>query len=217
HNIDETIHGANFQSLQQPHSSRSCLKIMSFLELTATVTLMLVIRFIGKRRILLFCVSILFVCSSIVAWYGFTFLPFAYTSFNQANREPYKVENEWIGYIPFVCLLTLGYFTTLSITRIPWMLLSELFPFKSRGIACGVASAIFFVFAIIGSKTYYDLETAISLPGVSIMHACISFIGLILMYNILPETENITLEDIELHFSDNSKRIIDRKIATTQR
>lgn len=32
------------------------------------------------------------------------------------------------------------------------------------------------------------------------------------MFFILPETENRTLEDIELHFSDNSKKITDRKI-----
>lgn len=29
------------------------------------------------------------------------------------------------------------------------------------------------------------------------------------MFNILPETEGRSLEDIELHFSDNSKRITD--------
>lgn len=32
------------------------------------------------------------------------------------------------------------------------------------------------------------------------------------MYFTLPETENRTLESIELHFSDKSKRITDRKI-----
>lgn len=32
------------------------------------------------------------------------------------------------------------------------------------------------------------------------------------MYLILPETENISLEDIELHFSDDSKKITNRKI-----
>lgn len=32
------------------------------------------------------------------------------------------------------------------------------------------------------------------------------------MYKVLPETENCTLEDIELHFSDNSRKITDRKI-----
>lgn len=33
------------------------------------------------------------------------------------------------------------------------------------------------------------------------------------MYAILPETEDRTLEDIELHFSDNNRKLTDRKIA----
>lgn len=32
------------------------------------------------------------------------------------------------------------------------------------------------------------------------------------MYKILPETDNVTLEDIELHFSDNSRSLTDRKV-----
>lgn len=32
------------------------------------------------------------------------------------------------------------------------------------------------------------------------------------MYKILPETENRTLEDIEMHFSDSSKKLTDWKI-----
>lgn len=32
------------------------------------------------------------------------------------------------------------------------------------------------------------------------------------MYQILPETENRTLEEIELHFSDNKRKINDRHI-----
>lgn len=32
------------------------------------------------------------------------------------------------------------------------------------------------------------------------------------MYKILPETDNVSLEDIELHFSDNSRSLTDRKV-----
>lgn len=35
----------------------------------------------------------------------------------------------------------------------------------------------------------------------------------IVMYFILPETEDRTLEDIELHFSDNNRKLTDRNIA----
>lgn len=33
------------------------------------------------------------------------------------------------------------------------------------------------------------------------------------MYLILPETEGASLEDIELHFSDNNRKLTDRRIA----
>lgn len=36
------------------------------------------------------------------------------------------------------------------------------------------------------------------------------------MYFILPETENRTLEDIERHFGDNSKKITDHKITKSK-
>lgn len=32
----------------------------------------------------------------------------------------------------------------------------------------------------------------------------------------MPETENRSLEDIELHFADNSKKLCDRKIAHSE-
>lgn len=51
-----------------------------------------------------------------------------------------------------------------------------------------------------------------SLPGISMFYCVISMVGLIFAFIVLPETENRTLEDIELHFSDNSKKFTDRKI-----
>lgn len=41
--------------------------------------------------------------------------------------------------------------------------------------------------------------------------------GLILSYFILPETENRTLEEIEMHFSDNTKGLADWKIAKSSK
>lgn len=84
---------------------------------------------------------------------------------------------------------------------------------RSRGIATGVAAAINYIFGFITKKTYYNLETALSLPGISMLFTWICIFGLILTYKILPETENRTLEDIERHFADNSRKLTDRKIA----
>lgn len=40
-----------------------------------------------------------------------------------------------------------------------------------------------------------------------------SNLRLVIMYLILPETEGCTLEDIEIHFSDNNRKLTDRRIA----
>lgn len=37
------------------------------------------------------------------------------------------------------------------------------------------------------------------------------------MYKILPETENRSLDDIELHFADNTKGLTDREIEISKR
>lgn len=47
---------------------------------------------------------------------------------------------------------------------------------------------------------------------VSLFSCIVAGFGLIVMYNILPEMENRTIEEIEQHFADDSKKITDRKI-----
>lgn len=54
------------------------------------------------------------------------------------------------------------------------------------------------------------------MPGFALLSCIIAGCGLVLMYKIMPETENRSLEDIEMHFSDNSKKLTDRKIAKQQ-
>lgn len=88
--------------------------------------------------------------------------------------------------------------------------------FRSRGIASGVAAAVNYIFGFITKKTYYNVETTLSLPGASLLYCFICGLGLIFTYIVLPETEGRTLEEIELHFSDNSKSITDRKIAKSK-
>lgn len=56
------------------------------------------------------------------------------------------------------------------------------------------------------------METTFSMPGAALCYCIITGVGTMIAYFILPETEGRTLEEIELHFSDNSKSIFDRKI-----
>lgn len=48
--------------------------------------------------------------------------------------------------------------------------------------------------------------------GLISLYAVVDIIGLVYIYMFLPETERRTLEEIELHFSDNTKKLSDIKI-----
>lgn len=57
---------------------------------------------------------------------------------------------------------------------------------------------------------------ALSLPGVALFNCVIVVLGWILMYKILPETEDRTLEEIETHFLDKSKKLTVHKISKSK-
>lgn len=59
---------------------------------------------------------------------------------------------------------------------------------------------------------YIIFEEALSIPGVALFSCAVAGIGFIVMYNVLPETDNRSLEEIEMHFTNDSKGITDHKI-----
>lgn len=79
-------------------------------------------------------------------------------------------------------------------------------------MATGITGGVSFFFIFLAAKSYYSLETILSLPGVAAFYALISLFGFVVCYFLMPETERRTLEDIEYHFSDNTRSITDRKI-----
>lgn len=87
------------------------------------------------------------------------------------------------------------------------MILSEVFPFKSRGIATGIAAALNYVLTFIATKTYLYLEKGLYLYGSSWFYGILGILGFVITYFYLPETEDRTLEDIEKHFSENSVKM----------
>lgn len=88
--------------------------------------------------------------------------------------------------------------------------------YRVRGTATGLVSALSNVLGFALNKAYYNLDVTLSLPGVALFSCITIGSGIVLMYKILPETTNRSLEDIELHFANKSKKITDRKIPTTK-
>lgn len=81
-------------------------------------------------------------------------------------------------------------------------------------MASGIVAAICYTMSFISTKTYYELESSLSLFGVSVLYALLAFLGTIFVYKCLPETEGRTLEEIEEHYSNKNNRITDHEIVS---
>lgn len=79
-------------------------------------------------------------------------------------------------------------------------------------MASGIVAALNYVMSFISTKTYLNLERGLSLAGTIMLYGCIGVVGFVFIFIFVPETERRTLEDIEVHFSDNNRKMTDRKI-----
>ncbi|XP_055326069.1 facilitated trehalose transporter Tret1-like [Sitodiplosis mosellana] len=202
--------GQIFKAYESPIAPDQAMAILGFVNNFANIVFLCLIRFTGKRKLYFPMLTMVFLCSATVSAYGFAFLPNGYNSFDHSTAS---VGNKNLTYIPFVCLILWSFCSYCGVNSVPWQMLSEVYPFKARGIASGLSAALDYFFTFVSTKLYYDLETSLSMPGIALVNCIITGLGLVLIYNIMPETENRTLEDIEFHFSDNSKKLTDRKIA----
>lgn len=103
--------------------------VMSFADNIANIFFMCLVRFTGKRRIYLVMTFGVFLSSLVISSYGFIYLPNGYVSFNQLH-ETFDVQNKDLSYIPIVCLFVWSFCSFCGFNGMPWMFLSELFPFK---------------------------------------------------------------------------------------
>ena len=110
--------------------------------------------------------------------------------------------------IPFVFLFGVGILGFIacfafSLGPVMWVLLSELYPLKYRGLAIGV---IAFVNSLISSLVQLVFPWELSTLGNSLtffIFGMIALIGFFIMLKIVPETRGKSLEELEKEFVTN--------------
>lgn len=99
--------------------------------------------------------------------------------------------------IGYICFISVGIFP------MPWVLQGEMLQQVTRGFSSGLTSSFNFVCFFLVVKTFVELSDALGTFGVFMCYGLISLIGTVVLYFILPETRNKTLQQIEDSFSRN--------------
>lgn len=135
-------------------------------------------------------------------------LPAGTSSFDTRGTSGCTDADNYLALVTFVALA----FVAGVGNGIPWMCLSEIFPFRVRGPATGITAACSYLFVFMTTKTYLSLETNLGMSGTFVFYGALGCVGFAVHYVIFPETEGRTLEEIEEYFSDPKRRLTDRHI-----
>ncbi|KAK0175651.1 hypothetical protein PV327_009385 [Microctonus hyperodae] len=92
-------------------------------------------------------------------------------------------------------------FSMIGYLTLPWVMTSELYPLRFRGIMGGITTAIAQIMTFIAIKTYPHVNNKIGLEATMYIFAISAVLGAIFAITFLPETKGKTLDEIAKEFS----------------
>lgn len=122
-----------------------------------------------------------------------------------------------LKYITVATVLIYIFFFAISLGPLGWLIISEIFPLKVRGLGMSIGSLSNWLFNAIVTFTFLKLAWLFTAPGMEIVnagapepdpnpagsfffYALIAVVGIIWGLKYIPETKGITLEEIEDHW-----------------
>uniref|UniRef100_A0A6M2DHG4 Putative permease of the major facilitator superfamily protein n=1 Tax=Xenopsylla cheopis TaxID=163159 RepID=A0A6M2DHG4_XENCH len=181
--------------------------VVSVVGLVGNIACMIMIKLLGKRKLAM--ISMLGCALSallIGTWAKIALQPWARSTDSQLPPELGQYQES--AWMPLVLFIGLAFFMSVGVSPIPWIMLSEVFPYQTRGMASGTTAALNYVVAFVATKSYLDLERLLGLEGMFYAFAVVSFLGIIYIYMLLPETEGRTLQEIEEYFGGKNRKLM---------
>lgn len=80
---------------------------------------------------------------------------------------------------------------------VPWIVNSEIYPLRYRGVGGGMAAVSNWVSNLIVSETFLTLTEHLGSAGTFLLFAGFSTIGLVCIFFVVPETKGLPFEEVE--------------------
>ncbi|XP_058458314.1 facilitated trehalose transporter Tret1-2 homolog isoform X2 [Malaya genurostris] len=159
---------------------------MLIVDLVRVITSLLaciLLRSVGRRPL-----AMLSGCGTTVSLIGLSIFLYFQTSIQLYQN---------LSWMSLIFLISYIIFIGIGLFPLPWCMSGEIFPIATRGIGSGLTSSFNFICFFIVIKTGPTLFETVGTNGTFMVYGIISLIGTLLLYMILPETKNRTLQEIE--------------------
>ncbi|CAH2054597.1 unnamed protein product, partial [Iphiclides podalirius] len=175
------------KALGMKYDSKTVVVLVGAVFIVMNLVSAVIVKTTGKRKLVIGSLLATAFCSLSISLYASNNTPSGVFSYEPSTFPEPKETLPVFLFMALVCFTSLG---------IPWILLSEVFPFRSRGTATGLAAALNYVIVFAATKTNYNLEASFHISGAFAIYAILTFVGTVYLYFFLPETENKTLAEI---------------------
>ncbi|XP_060518481.1 facilitated trehalose transporter Tret1-like isoform X2 [Cylas formicarius] len=200
-----------FATLKAPIDKYYATIILGVSEALGCIFSSTLVHFMGKRKMNFFSLIGCGVCFGVVGTYAFS-IDVRYLQ-SAKITDPESLEtNSWM---PLTFLVGSAFFSHTGIRILPWMLIGEVYYNDIRATASGFSGAASYMLAFISNKIFFWMVNHFTLPGTFCFYSAVSFIGFVLLYFLLPETERKSLHEIAEHFGGGFS--LTRKVAETNR
>ncbi len=105
--------------------------------------------------------------------------------------------NQTITYLIFASILLYIVFFAISAGPLCWLIISEIFPMRFRGIGMSIAVAANWLVDYFVSQLFPVMKDGLGMTVTTLIYAGFTALGLALAAKFLPETKGVSLEQIE--------------------
>lgn len=131
----------------------------------------------GKRRLFLTALIGVIICCLAIAGNAFVTFDLNTSSF---QKQPVSTQDAVAApadnYMALVLFIALAACANV-VNCMPWVLSSEVFPFRIRGTASGISSAFSYVCMFIATKTYINVEQSMTIVGAFVFYGAMTSLG----------------------------------------
>lgn len=145
-----------------------------------TVVALPLIDTLGRRPLLFIGVSAMTVSLIALSW--------AFQGDNQTDLL------KWVALSSMLVFIA-GF--AISLGPIMWLMISEIFPLKVRGLGSSIATCVNWASNWMVTITFLTLVQFLGASGTFLIYFIIGIVTLLFIYNWVPETKEVTLEQIE--------------------